>query len=189
MPRPRSGGSPRLSSSVVRPVASGLGTAAVSHFCASPWEFGVAVSVPGNALRAFVDFVLASRVNRRTRRTLPRLDAALMASNPEPPKWVQTALVAAFNLYCCVRMAAAPPERQPAMFRQDGISLPQGLVRDMRRFGVTWLSERQRASIADRVQNRFDEIFSAIQSGPHVVWFDNYYRRQYAINLEKGDVS
>ena len=142
MPRPRSGGSARLSSSVVCPVASGLGTAAVSHFCASPWEFGVAVSVPGNALRAFVDFVLATGVNRRTRRILPQLDAAVMASNPELPKWVQTALVAAFNLYCCVRMAAAPRERQPAVFWHDGISLPEGVVRAMRRFGVTWLIGR-----------------------------------------------
>ena len=86
-------------------------------------------------------------------------------------------------------MAAAPRERQPALFWHDGISLLEGVVRAMRRFGVGWLSEKQHAGIADRAQYRFDGIFSAIQSRPHVVWFDNYYRRRYAINPEKGDIS
>ena len=44
----------------------------------------------------------------------------------------------------------------------------------MHRYGVTWLSGRQRRCMSDRAGHTWNEIFSGLPQHAHVVWFDNY---------------
>ena len=117
------------------------------------------------------------------------VDNAVARHAPILPRWVKAALIAAFNLYCVVRTAAAPRRRQPCVFTQAAISVPEGIVRAMRRCGVTWLSERHRERMCQRAMEVWDSLLLGLTQQCHVIWFDNYYRRRRGHNPLEPDLS
>ena len=172
------------SNTVVGNAGLELGQVAMGTLYHSAEEFADAFRRE-DPVAAFVQFILATRQNPRSKKTYE--DALKAARDPGPtPYWLKDVIAAAFAVYCTVRRSAAPMAPRPRVVTTGSMHLPRRIQRILNRHGIPGHTQSDRRTVHQKAMDNFDVLWETIRDVHVVLWLDNYYRRRFVANPAVG---
>ena len=144
-------------------------------------DFLDAVSSGGQPAE-FLSFALSLRLNRHTCPTLRQLK--LLRSGKRTARWFGPAAQEAYNLYRLMLLRCRPCAD---LFRHDEEVAPTRSVR--RKLARSGLCAPGAPSLATRAQHCAAALWACMKGAIFVLWFDNFYRRQFHPTPHESDTS
>ena len=149
-------------------------------FHADRTDFEAAI-VREDAVTAFVEVVLSSRVCYRRRRSYDNFIAAVRQGRRRG--FTRRVVSEAFALYCLLRRTAVPSAPVPTVLADlGGVHLARRVQRHLRRHGIVGHTVSDRGTLQARANVRLAEVWDAMEDSFCVVWMDNYYRKRFVAN-------
>ena len=122
----------------------------------------------------FVEWALALRLNRKTRRKMTQLCAA-RAARPRP-RWYKMFCKQIWHLYVQLRHLAAPRKR---LRERTSLSLNR---RDRRQLSATGLVRHTLPSMRSQSDQAAARLWDSIKNRATVMWMDNWYHAQFTVH-------
>ena len=129
----------------------------------------------------FIEWALALRLNRKTRRKMTQLCAA-RAARPRP-RWYKMFCKQIWHLYVQLRHITAPRKR---LRERTSLSLNG---RDRRQLSATGLVRHTLPSMRSQSDRAAARLWDSIKNHATVMWMDNWYHAQFTVHPTEPDVS
>ena len=131
--------------------------------------------------KPFVEWTLALRSNRRTKRKLDEFKAAITL--PRKPCWFNWVSQNVFWFWRHLRLWACPTLSVPYNFDNNFSTRVRAAVAPL---GV---AKRSVPPIASLAKSAAQAIWRQMENRPHVVWMDNWYRKRFVGDPSRGNLS